>query len=504
MNKSDSAFPKNSHGKEPGAGANYEADGPVYNQRGIIAESYHDLQGLEVLASARAAYPLPKASGESALRAVFQAAEIALLNLTDLIGRAASDMDCGDLGSATVKMFWARGFHRLLSRLSMIPHQLAPIGDRSASPGVLRIGDSSAFQEYLQTLRRFDQSVGMQIKQGRLDIDNTVADGSLDSAAFNLIHLTRICNHESTIWERNLAEVHVPAEVPSYEEFVVAQGMYDAVYERELSGDTYFTQFRGLHQVPETLGEEINDHLEQAIRDVRSDHLPEAAEHLSYVSVLLEGVLSSLPPIADSLATSDYHRIRENLGLTSGSHSVSLRYHLFTHLYEQLWEEVAAYVTGRRFSECETEVIEDALRQAERDRFVDSHAWLVHLLVNHCLHLRACINQWRDQHLHLPRNNLGGEQTKSLTGSPDAVRAVKQMRDAAQAKDPMIPLARVRDLASAQGGQLTQYLESDVSLDNRILATIGHVTQSRFSDVQERLGYFSNRSSFSPPPRRDA
>src|SRR5215211_4078957 len=191
---SDSAARKHSHGTEPEAWFNSEADGPVYNQRGIIAESYHDLQGLEVLASARAAYPLPKASGESALRAVFQAAEIALLNLTDLIGRAASDMNRGELGSATIKMFWARGFHRLLSRLSMIPHQLAPVGDRSAIQGVLRIGDSSAFREYLQTLRRFDQSVGSQIEQGRLDIDNTVADGSLDSAAFNLIHLTRICN----------------------------------------------------------------------------------------------------------------------------------------------------------------------------------------------------------------------------------------------------------------------------------------------------------------------
>jgi tryptophan 2,3-dioxygenase len=504
VNIDDTAGQMDSLGKPPNAMLDAETDGRVYNQRGIIAESYHDLQGLGLLAAARDAYPLPKASSESALRAVFQAAEIALLNLTDLIGRAASDMDRGDFGSATVKMFWARGFHRLLSRLSMIPHQLAPVGDGSAMKGILRISDSSAFREYLQTLRRFDQSVGSQIDQGRFDIDNAVADGSLDSAEFNLIHLARICNHESTTWERNLAEIHVPAEVPSYEEFVVAQGMRDAVYERELSGDTYFTQFRGLHQMPETLGEEINDHLEQAIRDVRSDHLPEAAEHLSYVSVLLEGVLSSLPPIADSLATSDYHRIRENLGLTSGSHSVSLRYHLFTHLYEQLWEEVASYVTGRPVSECETEVIEDAFRQAERDRFLDPHAWLVHLLVDQCLHLRAYILQWRDQHLHLPRNNLGGNQTKSLTGSPDAVRAVKQMRDTAYAKDPMLPLARVRELSSSQGGQLTQYLESDVSLDNRILATIGHVTQNRFSDVQERLGYFSNRSSFSPPPRRDA
>ena len=63
---------------------------PVFNDRGVIAENYHELQGLGVLAAARRSHPLPKASAESTLRAVFQAVEIALLNLADVVGRAAS------------------------------------------------------------------------------------------------------------------------------------------------------------------------------------------------------------------------------------------------------------------------------------------------------------------------------------------------------------------------------------------------------------------------------
>jgi hypothetical protein len=106
----------------------------------------------------------------------------------------------------------------------------------------------------------------------------------------------------------------------------------------------------------------------------------------------------------------------------------------------------------------------------------------------------------------MPRNNLGGEFTKSLTGSPDAISAVKHMRDAARAKDPMLPVIRARGLGNEYGitamGQLTKYLESESSLDREILAATGHITQHRFNDVQERLGFFANRCPFSPPPRR--
>jgi tryptophan 2,3-dioxygenase len=484
-----------------------ETGGPARNARGVIAESYQDLQGLGVLAAARGSYPLPKASAESTLRAVFQAAEIALLNAADLLGRAAADLERRSVGPAVVKMFWVRGFHRLLGRLGMIPAQLglACTGD---ARGVLRISESPAYHDYVAALRRFDQSVVRCVESGDLELASTLADRSLDSPAFNLFHLARLCNHEATIWERALAEVHVPAVVPSYEGFVAAPGIRAAVYDRVLSGDTYFTQFRGLHQVPETLSEEVNDRLEQAIRAIRSNRLPEAAEHLHCVDALLEGILASLPPIADTLATSDYHEIRENLGLTSGSHSVSLRYHLFTHLYEQLCEELACHAAGCQVKDRGEEVAEEAFRRAERERFHDHHAWMVHLLCDYCLKLRTFIAQWRDQHLHLPRNNLGSQLTKSLTGSPDAIRAVKQMRDAAAASDPMQPLVRARELgdrrSDPRGGPLTQYLDSQASLDSRILATTGSITQSRFQDVQERLGYFASRGSFVPPPRRRA
>lgn len=495
---------------EPGAaGHPNSADemihAPVYNDSGVIAESYSDLQALGILAAARNAFPLPKASAESTLRAVFQAAEISLLNLADLMSRAAADVEKKSIDAAVVKLFWARSFHRLLTRLGMIPQQLGLTGGPSSERGVLKIGDSPGFDEYLAALQRFDRAVLSRDESPDLSIEGALAERSLQDAVFNLLHLARVGNHESTVWEHSFAAVCIPAQVPSYAAFVVASGMRDAVYDRMLSGDTYFTQFRGLHQIPETLGEELNDHLEQAIRDIRARGLQAAIGHLACVDALAEGILAALPPIADNLATSDYHRIRENLGLTSGSHSVCLRFHMFTHLYQQLWEGLSSLI-GEKVGNQGEEV--ERIRQAECWHADDVDSWTIHLLVNHCLRFRTFIHHWREEHLNLPRNNLGGDYTMSLTGSPDAVHAVKQMRDGARGKDPMLPVAQARQLAvddtDSATGALTHYLESRSSLDSHLLSTTGMITQRRFKEVQERLGFFADRCPFRPPARRMA
>jgi hypothetical protein len=105
-----------------------------------------------------------------------------------------------------------------------------------------------------------------------------------------------------------------------------------------------------------------------------------------------------------------------------------------------------------------------------------------------------------DAHLHLPRNNLGGDSTRSLTGSPDAVAVVRRMRDHARTHDPSRAALHVRD---APPGPLTRYLSTAESLDSAVLSATGKVTQAKFTDVQERLGFFAGRCPFSkPPPRR--
>jgi hypothetical protein len=233
-----------------------------------------------------------------------------------------------------------------------------------------------------------------------------------------------------------------------------------------------------------------------------------ASQHLARASVLSDGIMASVPPMVDSLSTADYHQIRENLGLTSGSHSVTLRYHLFTNLYEELWEALGAHLTGRAPGEAEPDAVIHAVEASDAVAARDGQAQLLQLIVGQCLALRAFVLQWRDQHLHLPRNNLGGSYTRSLTGSPDAVKAVERMRDTARHRDPLQPLAQARGVDGEadpeRGGRLASYLHSEASLDSAILEATGRATQQRFRDVQERLGYFATRSQFTPPPKREA
>ena len=480
----------------------------MYNKRGVIAGYYAELQGIPVLEAARERYPLPMASMESTLRAIFQSVDLALLNIADLIGRATSDLKRkeGGVAPALVKISWAHGFHRVLIRLSMMPHQLALPCDVKEAKGLLRIADSPAFKAYVDVLQAYDQTLLQQIESGELSVEPLLLAHSLDSNQLNLIHLSRIMNHDTTVWEQNLAEVLCPVEVPSYETFVVSQGMYDTVYDRVLKGDSYFTQFRGLHQIPETLGAEMNDHIEKAILAIRAEQFPLAYEHLRSCNILAEGVISSLPPIVDNLTTSDYHEIRENLGLTSGSHSVCLHYHLFRDLYRQLYDEFTNLILQKPMNGHQNKAAQQAISDATQARFDDPQAFLIYLLSNECLTLRSFIHQWRNSHVHLPRNNLGGNYTKSLTGSPDAISAVRAMRDAARRKDAMLPLAKARGLKNVRlsndNAPLTAYFDSETSLDNQLLDITGRVTQKRFKQVQERLGVFATKCPFHQPEKR--
>lgn len=471
------------------------------NDRGVIAENYYELQGLAVLDGIRARHPLPQASAASLARALFQSVEIALINLNDLLERAVPDLREANFDGAVVKLFWARGFHRVLNQLGLLPARLNGALGGGATQGVLLLSDSPAFQSYLASLRALDAVVIAAIDEGGLDAEGVIADRSLESAEYNLLHLLRVCNQEAVTWEGNLARVKVDAPVTSYADFVVTDGIRACVYDRVLEGDTYFTQFRGLHQIPETLGEEANDRCEAAVLAIRRGDLAGALEQLQTVVTLIDTMAAAVPPMADNLATADYHEIRENLGLTSGSHSVCLHYHMFNDLYQQVSAEIAGLLVEPGSSD---ELLADRIAEVREQRFAEPRAWFIHQLVDEGLKMQALIFHWRNLHLHLPRNNLGGDMTKSLTGSPEAIKAVRHMMLSARNKDPMKGLARLHGLGGREevAMPLTRYVESEESLDRLLLAKTGEATQARFKDVQLRLGFFANRCPFRAPARR--
>src|SRR5262245_33709231 len=191
------------------------------NARGVIAESYAELQGLALLDAARQRNPVPTATWDSCMRSILQSVEIALLNLSDLLGRAALDVRHHDIDRAATKLSWVRGFHRVLVRLSLCPDQLGSSprhGDRSCS--TLRLADSPALDEFVATFEEFDAAVVGLIEGGSLPAEKLLVGQSLGSAEFNLLHLARICSHESTIWEEHLAAIPVGAWHGSYSDFI--------------------------------------------------------------------------------------------------------------------------------------------------------------------------------------------------------------------------------------------------------------------------------------------
>lgn len=479
---------------------------PTRNEHGIIAEQYSFLQALHILEQAKAKYPLPKGSVESVIRVILQATEIALLNMSDLMARMTEDIKHRQFGAAEVKMSWLRGIHYLMVQLSIIPQQIGIMSEHSESSR-LSIISSPAYKEYFEHLKRFDVELSRYIQSGEIPIESIIATQTLDNTFLHFIHLIRVCNHETTIWEYNLQELAVPIAVASYEEFVVSDLMRDAVYDTTLQGDTYYLQFRGLHQIPEILCAEVNDHIEVTIMHIRASSLQRAYENLRYITLLSRGITASLQSMMDCLTTSDYHAIRENLGLTSGSHSVNIHYHLFRDLYTQLWDTFAQYILNVPNSTDPAWNIENSIRQIDQKRFDDTNAFLIHLLANELLKLRSFIQEWRNSHLHLPRNNVGGSHTKSLTGSADAVQAVKRMRDIAIMRDPLYPLATARKLGepflSRERLLLTSYFDLPQSLDKQILDYTGKITKERFKHVQERTGIFAQKIPFAPPPRRE-
>jgi hypothetical protein len=435
------------------------------NRRGVIAATYDELQSVPGLRAAREARSLAKASPESSVRAVLQAAEIALLNLVDLQGRAAADVDQRAYGTASVKLSWAGGFHRVLLMLGIVVQRFG----RRVRGTTLHVGDSPAFLRFLETLQTFDRSVAAR----DLPIRDLLADDSFDRAECRLLHLARMQAHEATIWEAAFGAVRV-GEDASYDEYVAAEELRKAVEEMRLEDDTFFTQFRGLHQIPEILAAEVNDRLETAIRLVRERDDGGAVGQLDDANALMQVIVACVPAMADNLATADYHRIRENLGVTSGAHSAALHYHLFHDLYSQLATAIVELGGG-----------DDATS-----------------LLDRALQLRALIDCWRVLHMHLPRNNVGGVATKSLAGSPDAIEAVRSMRGGAALADPLRHLAADADAGEPRESALQHYLQSDLSLDSRLLAATGEITKKRFADVQRRSGIYAEPPPFVPPPKR--
>jgi hypothetical protein len=428
------------------------------------------------------------------LLAILQAAEVAMFNLADLYRRATKDVAAGLVGQASVKVGWSWGYHRILVSLAAMRHELPPAAKGTA----LSFRESPALRELSEARNQFDIQVLADTPVGKNAIRKAIADASLDDPLCRLLHFSRLCACQTPMWQRDLDGISLPLAADEYGVAIRSDRLREAVWHIYVDEeDSFLTQFRGLHQVAELLAMQAGDLFEQAIRDLRAGKWTHAAECLQSGNTLIAGLLAGLDPLVEQLSTLDYHTLRKYLRVvTSGMHSVAIYYHLFGDLYTQLAEQVKLSI-GASMDE------EGVARAMTEHRLNNADAWLHNLVVTECLKYRRFLLAWRDQHLHLPRNYLGSQGTKSLVGTPDAVKSVDHMRQASWVRDPLRVVAAGRELPDLSAGDIpggTSY----GPLDDFLLSVVGEVARQRFPEVQERTGPFATECPFRPPPRRQA
>lgn len=459
------------------------------NALGRIAKTYEALHGLHHLRKARE-WAVGRPSNETAVRSIFQAVEVALLNLSDLTQRATHDLAANKVSRATTKLVWALSFHRLIATLAQLPARFSLMtGDRvmGSSNGGFRA--SPALAGLLLALRDFDATVADWAGERSTTYESLIKDVSVSGVGVSLVHQVKVAAHAAEIWDTLLVNMaFVPAH-ERYRQWVCADELRAMVYDVELKDESYYMQFRALHQIPEILALEANAHFAAATQLIMAGDFRTAHDHLLIAVALTDGVVASLTPLVDCLTTGDYHFFRGNLGLNSGTYSNALNDALLYHQYGELTKALAKWVQTGSDRPNSADSGENTTQAPINVDSKNEHVRELQLLVSLAGIYRSQLIQWRDHHLALPRHNLGTGNTASMIGNLNGVQTVERLRDAAESRDRKDPLWKAMgDTSKRERGILGDYLNSADSLYFQLQAATGTVTRERFPDVQARSG----------------
>ncbi|MFJ9542591.1 hypothetical protein ACIRPX_35810 [Streptomyces sp. NPDC101225] len=452
---------------------------------GPVAESYDQLHRIDLLGEARAARAVPEGTYDSTVCAVFQASEVGLLNLARLAGRTQAGVLAGDIPAASRYVQWAVGFHRLLRRLGTVMFATRSVfGTDVRATAALSVSESAGYAAYVDALRGLeDAAKGSLLAAAPETVRSTIATRSIDDPLYRLLHGIRTACHDATKWESDLTAVPVGV-CRSTDELISAETLARAVAATELDAGTLHGEFVALHQIPEILCAEANDHLEVAIRAMRGAELSRVAQHLAVCRWLLDPVVEAQRVMAEHLATGEYHGFRTNLGPASGTHSLAIKQHMFRDLFKHMWNGLEAWLSSLG-GRC----LEETVQDIDAHRHDDPEAWLRHTVVDQAFQLHSAHQQWRHEHLHMPRNCLGSGGTKSMIGVPDGPQAVYKMRDAANAQHSLaaVHTARRTSLANAvPDSPLAKLITDPSSLDSELMRVVGEATREYFPQVQEQ------------------
>ncbi|WP_394392581.1 hypothetical protein [Shewanella woodyi] len=465
----------------------HNSEKELRNALGKIAESYDELHNISVIQQAKNYYQLPLGSYNSTIKAIFQSAEVALQNLIRLTRLASCKIAQDDINSAMKYVKWSRGFHQLLESLGSAAFNIqtffpAQCVQRTAR---LSIKDSPTLKEYVCVVSEFESIFEAKFlsKTEKNNLLNTIGLTSHEDVVYSIVHSLRILVHDAVKWESDLTDVMVEPGLPPYNDLVATELLKTAIDTANLEAETYYPMFVALHQIPEILSAEVNDHTERSILYVRSEELSLAQEQLSMSVKLMEPLVKAQTVMVDCLATGEYHYLRENLGPASGMHSLAIRQHMFRDLFCSFWKELELWITKGGGS------LESKLNEVCLARHSDSSNGESYALINTAIQLHQSFQKWRHEHLNMPRNCLGSGGTKSMIGIPDGLDMVKKMRDASNTFPSLKLFYEAMNLkltSQEQDALLTAHHLDDMSLDSKLIELTGHVTREVFPEVQKK------------------
>jgi len=410
---------------------------------GPIADTYDRLQGLPFL---RAAQP-PASIGnlhERSFIALHQARCLAYFNAAHLLKCSASELRpyaARATDKVAVNLNWAYLLLRIAAQLSRRAAALAY--ETRFRRKSYRLTESEI--ELSGAISGLDEALQVYQQVHKDEVALAVGHGSILNGDAVVVHYYKLFRHQAAI----LQELPVP--VPP-EQLLSESILRLAVHALDTNRTSYLMQFRMLHQVPEILGAEISRVMTDCARHLQKGRLLEAERSVALVQPLLSCMVSCLRPLVELMLPSEYYRIRECLGVTSGSASKMLAERILS----------ADYI---------------ALCNAAEAAQVAPSSSLWHELRR----VRYGIREWRQLHLFLPWSILGADAT-SLIGSRHASDVVRRMSDTFDATDPLREPVMTPPLGKPNSAGL-----------DGLLDITGKVTKRRFPKVEAREGRYRSR-----------
>ncbi len=433
-----------------------------FNNLGPIATSYSDLQSIEYLHRAVSLYEKEEVSTGKFSQTVFCCIEIVLFNIADLGSRLNNNLISNNLEESSIKAEWILSFANIGSKLTRL------ISTQHLTKGFIRYVEfekSNALKRYLDVFLELDGNINLKYNNEKLN--TIIATSGYSNSNIRLINNYRNARYliDNFVPKLIACKINIKDESYSYSKFVGEEYLFKAVFKLKLDGDTFFTQFRGLHQIPELIVLFINNVIEEVIEYLNEHKWRNVQTSLSRIGYFSSVILECLTPLINLLTLNDYHKIRENLGMTSGSHSKEIHYSLFKKEYGKLLE---AFLQNR--NKLDDEFLKDLIEKSIID-------------------ISLFINDWREAHLQLPINNIGGAMAKSLIGSLDAIKTARRMKEIGANKDPYANVINLDKLGLTVPKEFN-LLKKDDSFLVRLTKITGHITKLSFTNVQNRTGYF--------------